>query len=78
MNGMSGLLCAHLNAVTLKSSYQPLYSFRPHGAEVGESITNTEIVWIGVSMAFGLHIYRCAVYCRFNNKVHMCLCVINP
>ena len=36
VNAMSGLLCAHLNAVGSKSTYQPLYSFKPQGAVLGK------------------------------------------
>jgi len=38
VNGMSGLVCAHLNAITTKSSYHPAHSFRPQGTIVGESV----------------------------------------
>lgn len=35
VNAMSGLLCAHLNAIGPKSSFQPLHSFKPQGVLLG-------------------------------------------
>ena len=35
VNAMSGLVCAHLNAIGPPSTYQPHYSFRPQGAVIG-------------------------------------------
>ena len=37
VNAMSGLLCAHLNAIGAKSTYQPLYSFKPQGVVLGNA-----------------------------------------
>ena len=36
VNAMSGLICAHLNAIGLKSTYNPQYSFKPQGVVVGK------------------------------------------
>ena len=36
VNAMSGLLCTHLNAIGAKSTYKPLYSFKPQGVVLGK------------------------------------------
>lgn len=36
VDAMSGLLGTHLNAIDPSSTYQPLFSFRPHGAVIGK------------------------------------------
>ena len=35
VNAMSGMLCAHLNAIGSSSTYNPLHSFKPQGAVIG-------------------------------------------
>lgn len=38
VDAMSGLLGAHLNAIDSASSFQPRYSFRPHGPIFGKHV----------------------------------------
>lgn len=38
VNAMSGLLCAHLNAIGPKSTFQPLHSFKPQGVVLGKDL----------------------------------------
>lgn len=49
VSAMSGLLCAHLNAIGPKSTYNPLYSFKPQGVVLGEWNSKGGTVWRLVS-----------------------------